>query len=317
MTSTPSKGFEWPDGYRAAALVTIDFDAESGILHTDPQVAGYLDVMAHQAYGARTGVARLLEILDRKGVRATFFIPGFSAERWPDVVCNIRDAGHEIAHHGFLHESIHGVDEPTEEGYLLRGLQALEQVAGVRPVGFRSPGFKMNRRTPGLLARHGFQYDSSLQDSDWPYHLAASCEPDAPSVVELPVQWALDDWAHYMYLPGLRPVKTIADPSTVLNMWSLELEATADAGGCFTLTIHPFLSGRPSRARALEELLSRMQETDGLWIPTGSEVAAHAVENGADRVWHRPVELAQYDCASNATDMNGRVARRLPAVSES
>ena len=85
-------GFAWPKGYRAAACFTFDVDAESPILFDHPEAAGWLDVMSHQAYGPRTAVPRLLRLLDRARVRATFFIPGYSAERWPEVARAIRDA---------------------------------------------------------------------------------------------------------------------------------------------------------------------------------------------------------------------------------
>ena len=101
-------------------------------------------------------------MLDRLGLRTTFFIPGWVAETWPDVARSVRDAGHEIGHHGYLHESVRGVDEATEVSYLERGLAALDEVLGVRPIGYRAPSWDMNFRTPGLLARHGFRYDSGL-----------------------------------------------------------------------------------------------------------------------------------------------------------
>jgi peptidoglycan/xylan/chitin deacetylase (PgdA/CDA1 family) len=103
-------GFSWPSGYRAAACFTFDVDAESPILWEFPETADHLDVMTHQAYGGRTGIPRILRVLDRLGVRATFFIPGYSAERSPGICRAIRDAGHEIAHHGYLHEGAHGAD---------------------------------------------------------------------------------------------------------------------------------------------------------------------------------------------------------------
>jgi len=103
-------GFRWPEGVRAAACFTFDMDAESPILFEHPEAAGWLDVMSHQAYGPRTGGPRLLRVLDRQGIRATFFVPGYTAERWPYAVRSIRDAGHEIGHHGYLHEGAHGTD---------------------------------------------------------------------------------------------------------------------------------------------------------------------------------------------------------------
>ena len=170
-------GFRWPDGYRAAACFTFDADAESPILFEHPEAADWLDVMTHQAYGARAGIARILRVLDRQQVRATFFIPGYTAERAPAICRAIRDAGHEIAHHGYLHEGAHGASADEQERRILRGLASLDEVLGVRPTGYRGPNWELTYETPGLLARHGFTYDSGLMDADHPYVLATSAEP--------------------------------------------------------------------------------------------------------------------------------------------
>ena len=269
-------GFAWPKGARAAACFSFDMDAESPILFEHPEAAGWLDVMSHQGYGPRTGIPRLLRLLDRQGIRATFFVPGYSAERWPDVVRSIRDAGHEIAHHGYLHEGAHSAREADEEERrLLRGLEALDTVAGVRPMGYRGPMWELTYDTPALLAKHGFRYDSGLMDADHPYRLAVSSEPGAASIVELPVQWALDDWEPYVYLPGLSGSGVIAAPTEVIERWTLELEALVDEGGLFMLTNHPFVSGHASRAVGLERLIERAKSIDGLWIATAAELAAH------------------------------------------
>jgi peptidoglycan/xylan/chitin deacetylase (PgdA/CDA1 family) len=285
-------GFRWPDGVRAAACFTFDLDAESPILFEHPESAGWLDVMSHQEYGPRTGVARLLRLLERRGVRATFFVPGYSAERWPAVVRAIRDAGHEIGHHGYLHEGAHGsADEATEEARLLRGLEALETVAGVRPIGYRAPMWELSYRLPGLLARHGFRYDSGLMDADHPYRLAAGSGPNAPTLVELPCHWSLDDWEPYNYLPGITGSGVIASPADVAARWSLELESLVKEGGLFVLTNHPFISGRPSRAAALETLIERAQDIEGLWIATAAEIAAHVETLDLEPVVHEPPTL--------------------------
>ena len=284
-------GFRWPDGVRGAACFTFDLDAESGILWDHPESAGWLDVMSHQAYGPRTAVPRLLRLLDRQGVRATFFVPGYSAERWPEAVRSIRDAGHEIAHHGYLHEGSRGADPAAEEARLLRGLEALDAVAGVRPVGYRAPNWELSYGLPALLARHGFRYDSGLMDGDHPSRLAASAAPGAPSIVELPAHWALDDWEPYNYLPGLTGSGVIASPDDVVARWTLELEALVEEGGLFVLTNHPFVSGRASRAAALEGLISRAKAIEGLWIATGAEVAGHVEMLDLPPVVHVPPVL--------------------------
>ncbi len=263
-------GFGWPAGVRAAACFTFDVDAESAILAADPASAGRRSVMSHQAYGPRTGVPRLLDVLDRTGIRATFFVPGFTAERWPSTIRSIREAGHEIAHHGYLHESVAGLSPAAEEAVLVRGLAALDAATGVVPSGWRAPMWEASWSSAEVLRRHGFRYDSSLMDGDRPYLLSAG---KGESIVELPIHWSLDDWEPYVYLPDLSGSGAIASPTEVAARWALELEAMAAAGGLFNLTNHPFVSGRPSRANALEGLIRRAQAIEGLWITTCDEVA--------------------------------------------
>jgi peptidoglycan/xylan/chitin deacetylase (PgdA/CDA1 family) len=284
-------GFRWPPGYRAAACFTFDVDAESAILWDHPASADWLDVMSHQAYGARAGIARLLRVLERTGIRATFFVPGYSAERWPAICRSIRDAGHEIAHHGYLHEGAHGANVEEQERRLLRGLAALDEVLGERPVGYRGPNWELTWETPALLAKHGFTYDSGLMDADHPYVLATSPEPGAPTIVELPGHWSLDDWEPYNYLPGITGTGLIASPADVVARWTLELEALVADGGLFMLTNHPFVSGRASRAAALEGLIERARAIDGLWIATAREIADHVATLGLRPVVHRRPEL--------------------------
>jgi peptidoglycan/xylan/chitin deacetylase (PgdA/CDA1 family) len=285
-------GFRWPDGVRAAACFSFDLDAESPILFEHPESAGWLDVMSHQAYGPRTGVPRLLRLLERRGVRATFFVPGYTAERWPAVVRAIRDAGHEIAHHGYLHEGAHSApDAATEEVWLMRGLDALDRVTGVRPVGYRAPMWELSYSLPALLAKHGFTYDSGLMDADHPYRLAIGPDASAPPIVELPVHWSVDDWEPYNYLPAITGSGVIASPADVLARWTLELEALVEAGGLFMLTNHPFISGRPSRATALGELIERAQAIEGLWIATGAQIAKWVAALPLDPVVHQPPVL--------------------------
>ena len=134
-------------------------------------------------------------MLDRRELRTTFFVPGWVAETWPDVADPIRDAGHEIGHHGYMHESVRGKDEATEEGYLLRGLEALDTVVGVRPVGYRPPVMRHELPHARLVARHGFTYCSGMMDSDHPYRWSSG-------LIELPMHWSLDDWNRYNYVPG-------------------------------------------------------------------------------------------------------------------
>lgn len=265
----------WPEGVHAAAVLCFDMDAESVVLTANPLNANRLSVMSHQAYGPLTGMPRILNLLEHHDLKATFFCPGYTAERYPDLLRRVVDEGHEIAHHGYLHESVEGMSVSQESTMLDRGLDALERVAGVRPEGYRAPMWETTYATPSLLLDRGFLYDSSLMDCDVPYELAEDEGEAARSLIEIPISWSLDDWEQYGYLPNVFGSGLIEDPVKALSMWQGELKEMYAAGCCFALTSHPFLSGRLSRLRALEELIETMKSLPGLWLTTGSEVARH------------------------------------------
>ncbi|WP_426247372.1 polysaccharide deacetylase family protein [Nocardioides sp. LHG3406-4] len=270
-------GFPWPDGCRGAASFTFDVDAESGVLCSHPAAAGNLSTMSHQAYGPRVGLPRILAMLDRHSVRATFFVPGYTAECYPDRIRMVRDAGHEVAAHGYLHETPADVSPSVERAALLHGLDVLEELLGTRPIGYRSPSWGLSLDSVGILGEAGIGYDSSLMDGDEPYLIAhAAGRP----LVELPVQWGLDDWEPFAYLPEITGSGVIAHPREVVSRWTDEYQATTDEGGHFILTCHPFLSGRPSRTRALEELVATAVADPGVWVATMGEVADLAADCG-------------------------------------
>ncbi len=100
----PAKPIQWPKGKTAAASFSFDIDAESAILNFKPSSADQMSTMSHQSYGPLTGVPRILDILERNQIKSTFFVPGYTARRYPSVIKNIVAAGHEIAHHGDMHE---------------------------------------------------------------------------------------------------------------------------------------------------------------------------------------------------------------------
>ena len=261
----------WPNGAQCAVAFTFDVDAESPVLALRPDFADRMSTMSHQAYGPSVGVPRLLSMLADCEIRSTFFVPGYTARRYPGAVSAIAAGGHEIAHHGYLHEPLTG-KSPAEEADLLdQGLTALRDVAGITPAGYRAPFWEANWHTPRLLAERGLLYDSSLMNSDYPYELATS----GGNIVELPITWSLDDWGQYCYLPEFSGNGMIADPATICSLWREDFNAMREVGGLWILTNHPFLTGRPARTRALRDLIGFVAEDSGTWIATLSDIAQH------------------------------------------
>jgi len=263
----------WPDGFRAAASFTFDLDAEAAVLSAVAGSASRMSVMSHQEYGPLVGVPRLLRLLSRLGIRSTFFVPGYTAHRYPDVIRSIVAEGHEIAHHGYLHEPLGGVDEATEIEYLERGLDALAEVAGVRPLGYRAPMWELNYRSARLLHDRDFLYDSSLMNGDTPYEL--SVEGRSASIVEIPINWGFDDWEQYCFIPDAFGTGVIESPAKTEEMWLLDLAAMREESGCFVHTSHPFLSGRPARAAALGHVMAEAVAFGDVWVATMSDIARH------------------------------------------
>jgi len=255
---------------RLTVCLSFDFDAMSPWVRRTNNPSA----ISRGEFGA-VAVPRILDLLAAYDAPATFFTPGHTALAYPSLMERIRDAGHEVAHHGYLHETLEGVDPETEATYLDRGLEALEQVAGVRPVGYRAPMWEPTWATPRLLAERGFLYDSSLMDADVPYQLAVHEVDGVTSIVEVPIQWALDDWEQYCFLPGISGEGLIESPAKAREMWSLELDAMRGVGGCFTLTNHPFLTGRPSRALALEQVVQQATGYGDVWVASLQQIAAH------------------------------------------
>lgn len=265
----PAARFEWPDGQRCAAMLCFDVDGETTVLEHGPDLARRRTLMSQCEYGPRVGVPRLLGLLDHLEVPATFFIPGYIAEQHPRMVEAIAARGHEIGVHGYLHEKLAGLTEEEEEAILGRSIEALERVTGQRPVGYRAPWFETNPWTAPVLERNGMEYCASEMGDDVPYF-----HPNG--LVEIPGQWMLEDWEQFAF--NAEPAWGFSPENCgkVYDLWWREFEAMHDYGCCCVLTLHPWLSGRPSRVRLLEELLTAMRERGGTWFARGREIADHA-----------------------------------------
>jgi peptidoglycan-N-acetylglucosamine deacetylase len=256
----------WPEGFGSAATFTFDFDAEEPYIADDPATADQPGLLSQGRYGAKVAVPLVLDVLERHGVRATFFIPARNAERYPERVRQIADGGHEIAHHGYTHTSPTRLTREQEEEELTKGLAILREFFP-DVVGYRSPAWDFSANTLDLLQRLGFRYSSNFMDDLWPYR------HEGTSIVELPVQWTLADSAHWWF-DGESWTKTIAPASAVKEIWVGEYDGIRKLGGCTVFTMHPQLIGRPYRLAFLDELIGYVKSHEDVWIATCGEIAA-------------------------------------------
>lgn len=261
---------DWLRGDKAVVVITVDVDAESPVLARGQHYINHLTTMSHQAYGPRVGVPRILELLRSLDIPSTFFIPGASAERWPSVVESVLEHGQEIGLHGFTHRHPVHLSEQEQREELEKSLKTFARF-GVTPRGYRAPNWEMTRFTLDLLPEYGVRYDSSLMDDDRPYTVLAG--PGRSRLAELPVQWLLDDWEQYAFLPEPNIGQLIEAPSKVIDLWTSELDAMRDHGSLCVLTVHPFLTGRPSRLRALESFLCFARDCGDVRFASAGEVA--------------------------------------------
>ncbi|MER6914270.1 polysaccharide deacetylase [Streptomyces sp. NPDC000594] len=257
--------------------LTVDFDAEELWLAEDPANAARPGVLSQARYGAEIAVPQLLDMLDRIGVPATFFVCGRDAERYPSVLESVASRGHEIGHHGHSHRSPHLMAREEETEELVRGLAVLREFTD-RVAGYRSPSWDLSPHTLDLLVEHGFSYSSNLMDAVLPYVHAGH------DLVEIPVHWTLDDAPHFWF-DATSWDRTIRSAREVAEVWGEEATAIHDGGGLVTLTVHPQIIGRPGRLRMLERFLTGVRAYDdgSVWLATCGEVAGatRAAASGA------------------------------------
>ena len=259
----------WPESNECAVALTFDFDAESLWLANNPNHENLPAVLSIGKYGAEVGVPKILELLRQEDIRATFFVPGWTAERYPAQVESILAGGHEVAHHGYSHVAPDPSNPALIEEELDRGIAALQAITGKLPRGYRPPDGVSSELSLQVLTERGFIYNSCFKDDFLPYrHLLANGKPGP---IEIPEQPTLDDWAYgRSSLSSPRPLFTKAD---VLSIWQDEFRELHAWGGCYTLVLHPQVSGRPIRLATLRELIAFTRTFNNVWYATCEQIA--------------------------------------------
>ena len=268
--AAPAPELPWPQGHKAAMFLSFDVDAESAWTAKDPSRYEELVTMSFGGYEARVGTPKLLELLRQLGLKATFFITGWSVEAHPAMCEAILKDGHEIGHHGF-HHLMPQPGDPMLVEEVDRGLEVLKRRLGVVPTGYRAPSGEFCEALRVLLKDRGLVYTSSFRDDVRPYrHLLAD---GTPGLIELPVTACYDDWL--LGLSQRYSRHTLLSREQVLSIWQDELAEIRDWGAMVTTVLHPQCSGRPMRLKLLREFLTHTQEYGDVWITTGQQIAAH------------------------------------------
>ena len=245
----------WPGDTQCVAMITFDVDGVSSWLRRNPDYAKLPSLMSMAEYGPSVATPRILDILDDANIKSSFYIPGYVAETHPDLVKEIARRGHEVAHHGYMHESPASMNAEEEEQVLERGISILQGLTGEKPTGYRSPGWELSEVSLELLASYGFTYDSSLMSDDAPYTLDTS----KGKLVEIPTAWLLDDAPHFVFAPSAQRTSPMKSPDEVYEIWAAEFEGLYRYGRAFTLTMHPQYIGRPGRLLMLERLINHIR----------------------------------------------------------
>ena len=259
----------WPGNTRCVVSLTFDVDGVSGFINRVPDARKMPTLMSMGEYGPSIALPRILELLGQEDIRATFFTPGHVIDTHIPLMGKIVDRGHEVAHHGYMHEPPYTLSAREEMAVLVKGIKSIRKVTGSDPQGYRSPAWELSEHTLGYLGKLGFLYDSSLMNDDAPSLLNAS----GKRLIELPIHWVLDDAVYFSYVPMRNRVSPMLSPEAVFEVWKAEFDGIYKYGRYFNLTMHPYLIGRPGRLLMLEKMIAYIKSFTGVVFLKCYEVA--------------------------------------------
>jgi peptidoglycan/xylan/chitin deacetylase (PgdA/CDA1 family) len=265
----------WPNGARVAVALSFDVDnattsLRSGDLGSEPLSRG--------EYGAVDGVPRILRLLAKHNIPASFYIPAVSSLLHPQMIKDILAAGkHEIGVHGWIHEDLPALNNEAEEQRMLnQAVETLTSAIGKKPVGYRAPSWHFSQYTMKQIKAAGFLYDSSLMGSDDAYEINMDGQPSG--VIELPIERIVDDAPYYGAASGSLP-----SPELVEKIWESEFDVAFEEHGLYVLTMHPHISGHRSRVAWLDRLITHMKSKPGVWFATEEEIARYLKTQGPSK----------------------------------
>lgn len=265
----------WPGGARCCVSITVDLSVASG-----PDGITTKDLASPKAYfGAHDGLEQVLRVLGNLGLRATFAVPAVMARIYPDRLRALAAAGHEIAANGLRHEDVSSLAREDEAARISLAGAILADTLGQRPQGWFSlprpgdpfAGGTISPHTIDLLIDQGYGYFGNGLADDTPHYWVT--DPDARrALLTLPYYYHYDDqW--FLLFPSKGTGLEHAD--SLFRNWRAEFAAQYRRGRHFHMTLHPYAVGFGHRAKLLQDFLQHLRGHDGVWNPTGSELAQH------------------------------------------
>ncbi len=263
----------WPNGARVAVCLSFDDDTEAPLLRDGTTSATTLSA---SDFGAESGTPRILAMLDRYQIPATFFVTGVDAMLHPEMLAAIQKSGrHEVGIHGWIHEFPPRLADGEEERLLDRAIEYITKSTGKRPSGYRAPSWAFSGVTLDLIRKKGFLYDSSLQALDEPYEIRSRGEDTG--LVELAIDWTLTE-TPYLGQNGHMP-----SPELLYQLYKDEFDGAYREGTTFILTLHPYLSGHRAPMQHLDAFVAYMKSKPGVWFATCAQVAQYVKDAAKGR----------------------------------
>ena len=232
------------------------------------------------SYGLNEGIPRILKLLAKYNIKATFFIVGATAEKYPDSIKCIAKAGHELGNHSWTHthpDHFNTKEEEKEE--LVRTCEIIYRLTGIIPTGYRSPAAEFSKYTVEILDEMGFTWESSMMD--WDRMVPLKVFGQESNVLHIPFHWRWDDAPFWMYGRDA-PGKAMQSLSAVKENWFAEFDgvynefmedATEERkNACFMLTCHPQLIGQIGKLGVLESFIQYILGKPNSVFMTGQEM---------------------------------------------
>lgn len=262
----------WPQDAKVAVGLSFDFDAETNALRDSNFSPG---VLSQGEYAARVGILRILSLLDKYRIPATFFVPAVSALLHQDSIKLILSKGrHEIGIHGWIHERNSLLSEDEERELMKRSFETLKNLTGKAPSGIRTPSWDFSPSTLKIIKELGLIYDSSLMADERPYEILD--EGKLSGVVELPVEWIMDDYPYFGF-ERFSAIRPHISPDDVFSIWATEFDKAYEEGTLFILTMHPKIIGHRSRILMLEKLIQHILSRKNVWFATHEDIAKYVL----------------------------------------